>query len=80
MSVATEELVSLETIREAAARIVGIAVKTPLVRAPFPGVAGDVWLKAESMLSSRERNVTTGTLIPQGSSQRQEGHPFRRES
>jgi threonine dehydratase len=49
MSVATEELVSLETIREAAARIVGIAVKTPLVRAPFPGVAGDVWLKAESL-------------------------------
>jgi threonine dehydratase len=45
----TEQLVSLETIREAAARIDGIAVKTPLVRAPFPGVSGEVWLKAESL-------------------------------
>ncbi len=35
MSVGTEELVSLDTIRAAAARIAGIAVKTPLVRAPF---------------------------------------------
>jgi threonine dehydratase len=42
-------LVSLETIRAAAARIAGIAVKTPLVRAPFPGVRGEVWLKAESL-------------------------------
>ncbi|HUD55104.1 MAG TPA: threonine/serine dehydratase [Terracidiphilus sp.] len=42
-------LVSLDTIREAATRISGIAIKTPLVRAPFPGVAGEVWLKAESL-------------------------------
>lgn len=49
MTTAAEALVSLETIRAAAARIAGIAVKTPLVRAPFPGVAGDVWLKAESL-------------------------------
>jgi threonine dehydratase len=49
MSTATASLVSLDTIREAAARIAGIAVKTPLVRATFPGVAGEVWLKAESL-------------------------------
>jgi threonine dehydratase len=47
-------LVSLETIREAAARIAGIAIKTPLICAPFPGVAGpgtgkEIWLKAESL-------------------------------
>jgi threonine dehydratase len=36
-------------IREAASRIASIAVKTPLVRAPFPGIAGEVWLKAESL-------------------------------
>jgi len=47
-------LVSLAEIRAAAARIAGIAVKTPLVRAPFPGVAGrgtgkEIWLKAESL-------------------------------
>jgi threonine dehydratase len=42
-------LVSLDTIRKAATRISGIAIKTPLVRAPFPGVAGEVWLKAESL-------------------------------
>ena len=49
MTVATEQLVSIETIREAAARIAGVAVRTPLVRAPFSGVAGEVWLKAESL-------------------------------
>jgi len=49
MTTAAETLVSLETIRAAAARIAGIAVKTPLVHAPFPGVAGNVWLKAESL-------------------------------
>ncbi|MFZ1013185.1 MAG: threonine/serine dehydratase [Terracidiphilus sp.] len=54
MSVATETLVSLGIICAAAKRIAGIAVKTPLVRAPFPGVAGtetgrEVWLKAESL-------------------------------
>ncbi len=54
MNTATESLVSLETIRATAARIAGIAVKTPLVRAPFAGVAGfgsgkEIWLKAESL-------------------------------
>ena len=43
------ELVELSAIREAAARIAGIALKTPLVRAPFVGLAGEVWLKAESL-------------------------------
>jgi threonine dehydratase len=42
-------LVDLATIRAAAARIGGIAVRTPLVRAPFDGAAGAVWLKAESL-------------------------------
>src|SRR3984885_6643346 len=54
MSTAIEALTSLDTIREAAARIANIAIKTPLVRAPFPRVAGpetgkDIWLKAESL-------------------------------
>ena len=49
MSSATESLVSLNTIREAAARISGIASWTPMVRAPFAGVKGDIWLKAESL-------------------------------
>lgn len=48
------ELVDLATIRAAAARIAGVAVRTPLVRAPFPGVADygtgkEIWLKAESL-------------------------------
>ena len=47
-------LVSIEAIRAAAKRIQGIAVRTPLVRAPFAGVAGrgtqrEIWLKAESL-------------------------------
>ena len=42
-------LVSIDDIREAAQRIAGIAVKTPLVRAAFDGVAGEIWLKAESL-------------------------------
>jgi threonine dehydratase len=50
----TEKLVSLETIRAAAARIASIAVKTPLVQASFPGLSGrgtgrQIWLKAESL-------------------------------
>ncbi|HUH64180.1 MAG TPA: threonine/serine dehydratase [Terracidiphilus sp.] len=50
----SDPLVSLAEIRAAAARIAGIAVKTPLVRAPFAGVAGhgtgrEIWLKAESL-------------------------------
>jgi threonine dehydratase len=54
MTTSTVSLASLETIREAAARIAGIAIKTPLIRAPFPGVAGpgtgrEIWLKAESL-------------------------------
>jgi threonine dehydratase len=47
-------LVSVETIREAAARIASVIVRTPLVRAPFPAVAArgsgsEIWLKAESL-------------------------------
>ncbi len=54
MTAITDSLVSLETIRAAAARIASIAVKTPLVRAPFPGLSGygtakEIWLKAESL-------------------------------
>jgi threonine dehydratase len=50
----TEELVDLETIRAAATRIAGIAIRTPLLRAPFAGVAErgkgrEIWLKAESL-------------------------------
>ena len=49
-----ESLVSIEAIRAAAARIAGIAVKTPLVRAPFPDISGygtgkEIYLKAESL-------------------------------
>ena len=48
------DLVTIEAIRAAAARIANIAVRTPLVRAPFPGVAGhgtarEIRLKAESL-------------------------------
>jgi len=48
------QLVSLDAIREAARRIAPIAMKTPLVRAAFPGVSGhgtgrEIWLKAESL-------------------------------
>lgn len=48
------QLVSIADIRGAAARIASIAVKMPLVRAPFPGVADygapkEIWLKAESL-------------------------------
>ena len=49
MTVATDSLVSLDAIRAAADRIANIAVKTPLVRAGFPDVAGKVWLKCESL-------------------------------
>ncbi len=47
-------LVSLDDIRAAAARIRSIAVRTPLVRAAFPGISGhgtdrEIWLKAESL-------------------------------
>ncbi len=54
MPAATENLVSIDIIRAAAARIAPIAMKTPLVRAAFPGVSGygtgrEIWLKAESL-------------------------------
>ena len=49
-----DQLVSLADIRAAAVRIASIAVKTPLVRAPFPGLSGhgtnkEIYLKAESL-------------------------------
>jgi threonine dehydratase len=50
----TPNLVSIDAIRSAAARIAPIAMKTPLVRAAFPGLSGhgtgrEIWLKAESL-------------------------------
>jgi threonine dehydratase len=49
-----DELVSLTDIRAAAARIANIAVRTPLIRAQFPGLSGhgqrrEIYLKAESL-------------------------------
>jgi threonine dehydratase len=49
-----ERLVTVDAIRAAAARIAAVIMKTPLVRAPFSGVAGyglprEIWLKAESL-------------------------------
>jgi len=54
MTALADSLVSLATIRAAAARIAGIAVRTPLIEAAFPGVSGygtgkRIWLKAESL-------------------------------
>jgi threonine dehydratase len=51
MSSIAPTLVSLEEIRAAAARIASIAIRTPLLRAPFAGLAQgrQVWLKAESL-------------------------------
>ena len=54
MSTSTDSLVSIDAIRAAAERISGVAVKTPLVRADFPGVSGPgtlrtIYLKAESL-------------------------------
>ena len=54
MNPSTANLVSIDSIRAAAARIAPIAMKTPLVRAAFPGVSGhktgrEIWLKAESL-------------------------------
>lgn len=47
-------LVSIEEIRDAAARIAKIAVRTPLIRVPFRGLSGygtakEIYLKAESL-------------------------------
>ncbi len=49
-----DQLVTLEAIRSAAARIAPIAIKTPLIRAQFPGLSGhgtnkEIYLKAESL-------------------------------
>jgi threonine dehydratase len=54
MNSETTTLVSIDTIRAAAARIANVAVHTPLVRAPFPGLSGyglskEIRLKAESL-------------------------------
>jgi threonine dehydratase len=54
MNTSSDSLVSIDAIRAAAERIAGIAVKTPLVRADFPGVSGPgtlrtIYLKAESL-------------------------------
>jgi threonine dehydratase len=54
MSSATTQLVMIDEIRAAAARVAEIAMHTPLVRAEFPGVSGygqprEIWLKAESL-------------------------------
>ena len=50
----TLELIDLTAIRGAAARIMDIAIRTPLLKAPFTSVAGrgagrEIWLKAESL-------------------------------
>jgi threonine dehydratase len=49
-----ENLVSVEEICAAAARIASIAIQTPLIEAAFPGLSGfgagkRIWLKAESL-------------------------------
>ncbi len=54
MTISTESLVTLDAMRAAATRIAGIALKTPLIRAPFPRTNGspeerEAWLKAESL-------------------------------
>jgi threonine dehydratase len=54
MTTETVHLVSLEEIQAAAKRIAGIARRTPLVRAQFPGISGfglprEIWLKAECL-------------------------------
>ena len=54
MNSETITLVDIQTIRAAALRIANIAVKTPLVRAQFPGLSGygtakEIRLKAESL-------------------------------
>src|ERR1035437_9047971 len=50
----SNQLVSIDTIRAAAARIASVAFRTPLVRAPFPGLSvhgtnKEIYLKAESL-------------------------------
>jgi threonine dehydratase len=50
----SDQLVSIAEIRTAAVRIARIAIKTPLIRAQFPGLSGygttkEIYLKAESL-------------------------------
>ncbi|HEV2486210.1 MAG TPA: threonine/serine dehydratase [Terracidiphilus sp.] len=50
----TAALVDVQTIRAASARIANVAIKTPLIRAQFPGLSGhgqpkEIRLKAESL-------------------------------
>lgn len=45
----TDPLVSLADIHAASDRIANVIVRTPLIRAPFSRVRGEVWLKAESL-------------------------------
>lgn len=54
MSTQTISLIDIETIRAAAVRIASVAMKTPVVRAAFPGISGhgtgrEIWLKAENL-------------------------------
>src|ERR1700722_11436611 len=54
MPESASQLVTLDAIRAAALRIAPIAMKTPLVRAAFPGVSGygtgrGIWVKAEPL-------------------------------
>ncbi len=54
MSSGIDQLVSIDVIRAAAQRIAPLAIRTPLLRAPFPGLADhgsgrEIWLKAESL-------------------------------
>jgi threonine dehydratase len=54
MTTLTHSLVSVDEIRAAASRISHIAIKTPLIRAEFPGISGHgqskgIYLKAESL-------------------------------
>jgi threonine dehydratase len=49
-----QSMVSIEEIRAAAVRIAHIAIRTPLIRAPFSGLSGhgtskEIYLKAESL-------------------------------
>jgi threonine dehydratase len=48
-AITTDSLVTIDAIRAAAGRIADVAVKTPLVQAYFPDVAGQIWLKLESL-------------------------------
>jgi threonine dehydratase len=54
MNTEAQVLIDLETIRAAARRIANVAIRTPLIRAAFPGLSGygsdkEIRLKAESL-------------------------------